>query len=181
VLTKTKEDYTMDFMFQLVLQTTLDKKLLTIAERHVPQLKGRGSLEQRFKDSEDFFETAVWVLCSVQLFLEMLCTTSSWIPFIISFIHLEQVLCAVILLVMMIRRTVRDKKAGPLIATVLLLGLNALMQFVQDKPYLFPLPEDTNIALLAVIVFALTAAGLIAAWLWSEKIYYAQSSSVKGS
>ena len=52
----------MDFMFQLVLQTTLDKKLLTIAERHVPQLKGRGSLEQRFKDSEDFFETAVWVL-----------------------------------------------------------------------------------------------------------------------
>ena len=52
----------MDFMFQLVLQTTLDKKLLTIAERHVPELKGRGSLEQRFKDSEDFFETAVWVL-----------------------------------------------------------------------------------------------------------------------
>ena len=52
----------MDFMFQLVLQTTLDKKLLTIAERHVPQLKGRGSLEQRFKDSEDFFETSVWAL-----------------------------------------------------------------------------------------------------------------------
>lgn len=51
----------MDFMFQLVLQTTLDKKLLTIAERHVPQLKGRGSLEQRFKDSDDFFETSVWI------------------------------------------------------------------------------------------------------------------------
>ena len=124
------------------------------------------------------FETAAFVLCALMMFLEMLCTTSSWIPFIISFIHLEQVLCAVVLLVLMIRRTVQIKKAGPLIATVLLLGLNALMQFVQDKPYLFPLPEDTNIALLAVIVFALTAAGLIAAWLWAGKT---QSSSSKGS
>lgn len=120
------------------------------------------------------FETAVWMLCAAQMFLEMLCTTSSWIPFIISFIHLEQVLCAVVLLAVMIRRTVRIKKAGPLIATVLLLGLNALMQFVQDKPYLFPLPEGTDIATLAVIVFALTAAGLIAVWLWAAK---AQSSS----
>jgi hypothetical protein len=88
------------------------------------------------------------------------------------------VLCAVILLVMMIRRTVRDKKAGPLIATVLLLGLNALMQFVQDKPYLFPLPEGTNIATVAIIVFALTSAGLIAVWLRGGR---AQSVSVKGS
>jgi prolipoprotein diacylglyceryltransferase len=124
------------------------------------------------------FESAAFVLCAVMIFLEMLCTTSSWIPFIISFIHLEQVLCAVILLVLMIRRTVQIKKAGPLIVTVLMLGLNALMQFVQDKPYLFPLPEDSNVALLAVIVFALTTAGLIAAWLWAGKT---QSSSSKGS
>jgi hypothetical protein len=122
----------------------------------------------------DRFEKTVWVLCSAQMFFEMLCTTSSWIPFIISFIHLEQVLCAVVLLVIMIHRTVRFKKAGPLIATVLLLGLNALMQFVQDKPYLFPLPEGTDITALAIIVFALTSAGLIAVWTWSAKI---QSSS----
>lgn len=115
------------------------------------------------------FEKAAWMLCAVQLFLEMLCTTSSWIPFIISFIHYEQVLCAVILLVIMIRRTVITKKAGPLILTVLMLGLNALMQFVQDKPYLFPLPEGTDLATLSVVVFALTSAGLIAAWLLSEK------------
>lgn len=124
------------------------------------------------------FESTAFILCSVMLFLEMLCTTSSWIPFIISFIHLEQVLCAIILLILMIRRTIQIKKAGPLIVTALLLGLNALMQFVQDKPYLFPLPEDTDIALLSVIVFALTAAGLIAAWFWAGKT---QSSSVKGS
>ena len=55
-----------------------------------------------------------------------------------------------------------------------MLGLNALMQFIQDKPYLFPLPEGTEIAVLAVAVFALTAAGLIAAWIWAER---AQSSS----
>ena len=125
------------------------------------------------------FEQAVAVLCSAQLFLEMLCTTSSWIPFIISFIHLEQVLCAVVLLVLMIRHTVRNKKAGPLIMTVLLLGLNALMQFVQDKPYLFPLPEGTDIATLAIVVFALTSVGLIAAWFWAAG--KTQSASVKGS
>ena len=129
------------------------------------------------------FERTVFVLCAGMIFLEMLCTTSSWIPFIISFIHLEQVLCGIILLVLMVRRTLRIKKAGPLIVTALLLGLNALMQFVQDKPYLFPLPENTDIALLAVVVFALTAAGVIAAWLWSDAAMRsgAQSSSVKGS
>ena len=52
----------MDFMLKLVLQTTLDRKLTAIAERHVPQLERRGSLEQRYNDSEDFFETSVWAL-----------------------------------------------------------------------------------------------------------------------
>ena len=130
--------------------------------------------EKRLTEAGLRFEGAVWMLCAAQIFLEMLCTTSSWIPFIISFIHLEQVLCAVILLVIMIRRTVKIKKAGPLIITVLMLGLNALMQFVQDKPYLFPLPEGTDLVTLAVVVFALTAAGLIFAWLWAAR---AQSSS----
>ena len=115
------------------------------------------------------FTKAVWMLCAAQIFLEMLCTTSSWIPFIISFIHFEQVLCAVVLLAVVIRWTVRNKKAGPLIVTVLMLGLNALMQFVQDKPYLFPLPEGTDLATLSVVVFALTSVGLIAAWLLSER------------
>lgn len=124
------------------------------------------------------FEKTVWVLCAVQLFLEMLCTTSSWIPFIISFIHFEQVLCAVILLVIAILRTVREQKAGLLIITVLLLGLNALMQFVQDKPYLFPLPEGTNIGTVAIIVFALISAGLIAVGITTGKTH---STSVKGS
>ena len=110
------------------------------------------------------FEKACVVLCAVQLFLEML-VVNYWIPFIISFIRLDQVLCAVILLILVIRGSVRNKKAGPAVATVLLIGLNGFMQFVQDKPYLFPLPEGTDVSTLAVIVFALCSAGLVAAGL----------------
>ena len=112
------------------------------------------------------FEKACIVLCSVQLFLEML-IVNYWIPFIISFIHLDQVICAVILLILVIRLSVRNKKAGPAIVTALLMGLNALMQFVQDKPYLFPLPESVDAGTLAVIVFALCSVGMIAAGLWA--------------
>ena len=108
------------------------------------------------------FRKAVIVLCSAQLFLEML-IVNYWIPFIISFIHLDQVICAVILLILVIRLSVRIKKAGPAIVTALLMGLNALMQFVQDKPYLFPLPESVDAGTLAIIVFALCSAGMIAA------------------
>ena len=112
------------------------------------------------------FEKACIVLCSVQLFLEML-IVNYWIPFIISFVHLDQVLCAVILLVLVIRLSVRIKKAGPAIVTALLMGLNALMQYVQDKPYLFPLPESVDAGTLAIIVFILCSAGMIAAGLWA--------------
>ena len=119
--------------------------------------------EKRKKAELSRFEEACFLLCSLQLFLEML-TVNYWIPFVISFIHLDQVLCAIILLTVMIRRCVRMKKAGPVIVTVLLLGLNALMQFVQDKPYLFPIPESVDAGTLAVIVFALISAGLVLTW-----------------
>ncbi len=124
------------------------------------------------------FEKACIVLCGAQLFLEML-VTNYWIPFIISFIHLEQVLCAVILLVTVVRISLRIKKAGPVVVTALLMGLNALMQFVQDKPYLFPLPEGSDVGGLAVIVFALCSAGMIVAGLWAAG--KDQSRFLKGS
>lgn len=127
---------------------------------------------------EGQFEKACIVLCAVQLFLEML-VVNYWIPFIISFIHLDQVICAVILMILVIRGCVRNKKAGPAVAAALLMGLNALMQFFQDKPYLFPLPEGTDAGTLAIIVFALCSAGLIAAGLWA--VEKGQSTSSKGS
>ena len=118
--------------------------------------------EKRQAGVKGAFEKACIVLCSLQLFLEML-IVNYWIPFIISFIHLDQVICAVILLILVIRLSVRIKKAGPAIVTALLMGLNALMQFVQDKPYLFPLPESVDAGTLAIVVFALCSAGMIAA------------------
>lgn len=42
-------------------QTNL-KKLVKIAEESIPELQGRGDLEARNSDSEDFFETSVWSL-----------------------------------------------------------------------------------------------------------------------
>jgi hypothetical protein len=38
------------------------KKLVKIAEESIPELEGRGDLEARNSDSEDFFETSVWSL-----------------------------------------------------------------------------------------------------------------------
>ena len=36
--------------------------LAKIAEENIPELEGRGDLESRNNDSEDFFETSVWSL-----------------------------------------------------------------------------------------------------------------------
>lgn len=38
------------------------KQLAMIAEKHIPELDGRGDLESHRSDSEDFFETSVWSL-----------------------------------------------------------------------------------------------------------------------
>lgn len=38
------------------------KKLVEIAQRTIPALNGRGDLERRYSDDEDFFETAVWCI-----------------------------------------------------------------------------------------------------------------------
>lgn len=37
-------------------------KLVKIAEKYIPAMEGRGSLEARDADEADFFETAVWCL-----------------------------------------------------------------------------------------------------------------------
>lgn len=38
------------------------KKLATIAMQSIPELAGRGDLEQHWSDDEDFFETSIWSL-----------------------------------------------------------------------------------------------------------------------
>ena len=137
-------------------------------------------LSGRKKGPGTQFRKACIVLCSVQLFLEML-VFNYWIPFIISFIHLDQVLCAVILLILVIQGCVRNKKAGPAVVTVLLFGVNAFMQYVQDKPYVLSLPDSLDVRALALAVFALCSAGLIAAGLRVAGDDQSQLTSSKGS
>ena len=87
----------------------------------------------------------------------------------------------VILLVLVIRGCVRNKKAGPAVVTVLLFGLNAFMQYVQDKPYVLSLPDSLNVRALTLTVFALCSAGLIAAGLRAVGNNQSQLTSSKGS
>ena len=38
------------------------KKLVKIAEKNIPSLEGRGTLETHHSDSEDFYDISVWCL-----------------------------------------------------------------------------------------------------------------------
>lgn len=115
------------------------------------------------------FGRAVVLLCSAQLFWEML--RNSWIQMYAFCVHLEQVLCALVLLVLIAAWCMKAGKAGPVIVTVLLIGLNALMQYVQDKPYYFSavLPKGIPVIIIVRVFFALTAAGIAAAGLTAAK------------
>lgn len=120
------------------------------------------------KKTDRLFARAVVLLCSAQLFWEMM--VSSWIQMFVFCVHLEQVLCGAVLLALIVTWCVKAKKPGPAIVTALMMGLNALMQFVQDKPYYFTavLPKGIPVLVIVRIVFAVTAVaaaamGMIAA------------------
>jgi len=42
--------------------TALEKKLTTIANKHIPELQDRTTLKTYYSDTDDFFETSVWSL-----------------------------------------------------------------------------------------------------------------------
>ena len=119
--------------------------------------------ERKRGDFRGSFQRAVIALCAGQLFWEMLLT--SWIPCVISFIHYEQVLCAIIAMWIIIRQCVREKRVWPAIAAAGCLILNGVTQYVQDKPYQFDwlLPAGTPVSTVARICFALSAIGMMAA------------------
>ena len=64
------------------------------------------------------FARAVVLLCSAQLFWEMM--VSSWIQMFVFCVHLEQVLCGAVLLALIVTWCVKAKKPGPAIVTALL-------------------------------------------------------------
>jgi hypothetical protein len=42
--------------------TVLETKLTKIANKHIPELANRKSLQAYYSDEDDFFETSVWSL-----------------------------------------------------------------------------------------------------------------------
>ena len=86
-----------------------------------------------------FFESLAYVLCALPFFLELTRLNSPDFYYV----HVEQALCALIMLLLLIRllrRPVQPPVSGfrrfcPLLIFVLLLVLNGLMQYFMDKPW----------------------------------------------
>ncbi len=119
------------------------------------------------REGDVFRKTAVCLL-GAQIFLEMLLQY----PFIrslgTSFVSLEQVLCAILLMVIMIRGCARNRKWLPAAAAIALLGVSAFFQFYRDNKIPFVFEEGWEWALenartISITVFFLVSAGLIAA------------------
>ena len=86
----------------------------------------------RWRRSESRFAQSALLLCCGQIFFELLRVNApSW-----RFARIDQLWCAAVLLAWCGLRCVGRRRFGPLIATALLLGLNAYLQFVLDKPEL---------------------------------------------
>ena len=80
------------------------------------------------------FPKTVYLLCAVQLVLELLKTT--WLPLVISFIRLDQVLCAFFMLFALLTGP-RAGRGKTLTVFFLCIAVNGFTQYVMDKPYLF--------------------------------------------
>ena len=114
------------------------------------------------------FERCAVPLCAVRLFLELTRMES----FIIKYVHVDQALCALFLLLLMIHACVRRKRTAgrfpvlPLVLTVACIALNGLVQFMMDKPWMFEnvLPEglfrwiNDNLKAFGYSLLLLTAA-----------------------
>lgn len=85
------------------------------------------------------FERAAFLLCAVRFFLEL--TRMECLIFY--FVHLDQALCAVVMLALFIRVGLRIKKTGKhfpvpsLVFFLLCIALNGVTQYLQDKPWKF--------------------------------------------
>ncbi len=116
------------------------------------------------RDGLAFERTAVCLL-GVQTGLEMLLQYPYIRSFLTSFVSLEQVFCAVLLLVLVIRGCVRSGRWGTLPVTALLLGISAFFQFFRDNK--IELPEEgwewalDHAGTIALAAFALVSAALV--------------------
>ncbi len=116
------------------------------------------------RDGLVFERTAVCLL-GAQTGWEMLLQYPYVRTLMTSFVSLEQVFCAVILLVLVIRGCTKNHKWLTVLWTVLLLGASAFFQFFRDNKIEFPeegwewLPDHAGT--ISVIAFLLISAALI--------------------
>lgn len=130
----------------------------------VPALRRKTEGE---RDGIVFERTAVCLL-GAQIGWEMFLQYPYIRTFIRSFVSLDQVFCAVMLLVLVIRGCVLGKRWWPAAATVVLLGGSAFFQFFRDNKIEFPETWEwmmENAWTVAMIAFVLISAALIPAGL----------------
>ena len=92
------------------------------------------------------FDRCAVLLCSVRMFLELIRIES----LIFRYVHLDQALCALFLLGLVIRACIRRQKTEgrfpvlPLVLVILCIAVNGVTQFLMDKPWMFEpiLPKE---------------------------------------
>ena len=128
----------------------------------VPALRGPVSGE---REGRVFERTAVCLL-GAQICWEMLLQYPYIRTFITSFVSLDQVVCAILLMVLIVRGCTKSKRWGTVPAAVLLLGLSAFFQFFRDNKLEFIFEEGWEWALehaqtISLASFLLISAALI--------------------
>ena len=99
----------------------------------IPALRAKRPEE---RDGAVFARTAVWML-GAQIGFELYLKYPFDRCFYISFISLDQVFCAILLVILVTAGCARNRKWWPLPVTLALLGLNAFMQFYRDNKITF--------------------------------------------
>ena len=114
------------------------------------------------------FERCAVLLCSVRLFLELIRMES----LIFRYVHLDQALCALFLLGLVVRACIRRQKTAgrfpvpPLVLVILCIALNGFTQFLMDKPWMFePILSEgvyrwlnDNLKIFGLLLLLVTAA-----------------------
>ena len=113
------------------------------------------------------FEKTAVCLLGAQIGWEMLLQYPYVRSFYFSFVSLEQVLCAVLFLILVICGCVRNRKWWPVPVLLALFGCSAFFQFLRDNKIEFIFNEGwewlaENVWTISNIMFILISAGLIA-------------------
>ena len=130
----------------------------------VPALQGR---KTESREGDTFRRTAVWLL-GAQIGFEMLLTYPYIRSFYTSFVSLEQILCAILFMVIAVCGCRRNRNWKPVIVSVALLLLSMLFQFYRDNKIVIIFEEGWEWALdnkeaISRTMFLLISVGLILA------------------